>query len=92
VMLFCCLFANTLANSIFNASLMLALPEDKRGALLGMIAAASSGGSALSAVIYGFFCDVFPIYMVFTAGSLLSVPLLAYLCLHKNTKEFVTTH
>ena len=92
VLFFCSMFANTLANSIFNASLMLALPEDKRGALLGMIAAASSGGSALSAVIYGFLCDVFPIYIVFTAGSLLSIPLLGYLCLHKDTKEFVTTH
>lgn len=92
VMLFGCMFANTLANSIFNASLLLALPEDKRGALLGLILAASSGGCALSAVIYGFLCDVFPIYIVFTAGSLLSIPLLIYLCLHKDTKEFITTH
>ena len=92
VLFFCSMFANTLANSIFNASLMLALPEDKRGALLGMIAAASSGGSALSAVVFGFLCDVFPIYIVFTVGSLLSVPLLVYLCFHKDTKEFVTTH
>ena len=92
VMLFGCMFANTLANSIFNASLMLALPEDKRGALLGLILAASSGGCALSAVIYGFLCDVFPIYIVFTAGSLLSIPVLIYLCLHKDTKEFITTH
>ena len=92
VMLFGFMFANTLANSIFNASLMLALPEDKRGALLGLISAASSGGSALSAVVYGFLCDVFPICVVFTAGSLLSIPLLVYLCIHKDTKEFVTTH
>lgn len=92
VLFFCSMFANTLANSIFNASLMLALPEDKRGALLGMIAAASSGGSALSAVVFGFLCDQFPIYIVFAVGSLLSVPLLVYLCFHKDTKEFVTTH
>lgn len=92
VLAFLALFANTLANSIFNAALMLALPEGKRGALLGMIAAASSGGNALSAVIYGILCDAFPIHLVFAAGSLLSLPPLIYLCFHKDTKEFITTH
>lgn len=92
VLVFLALFANTMANSIFNAALMLALPEDKRGALLGMVSAASSGGSALSAVIYGILCDVFPIHLVFAAGSLLTLPLLIYLCFHKDTKEFITTH
>ena len=92
ILCFGALFANTMANSIFNAALMLALPEDKRGALLGMISAASSGGSALSAVLYGILCDVFPIHLVFAAGSLLALPLLMYLCFHKDTKEFIINH
>lgn len=35
---------NATGNSIFNAALMLALPEENRGAILGFIVAASVGG------------------------------------------------
>lgn len=92
VMLFCGCFANTLGNSVFNASMMLALPEENRGAILGFVSAASTGGSALSAVVYGLLCDLFPIAAVFVSGTLLSAIPMLYLCLHKNTKEFVLTH
>ena len=92
VLLFLGTFANMLGNSVLNASLMLALPEDKRGALLGFISAASTGGTALSAVVYGVLGDVFPLPAVFVVGNLLSLPLMVYLCLHKDTKEFVLIH
>ena len=92
VLLFLGTFANMLGNSVLNASLMLALPEDKRGALLGFISAASTGGAALSAVVYGVLGDVFPLPAVFVVGNLLSLPLMIYLCLHKDTKEFVLIH
>ncbi|MGN0976781.1 MAG: MFS transporter [Faecousia sp.] len=89
VMLFLSSFANTLGNGIFNASLMLALPEENRGGILGFISAASTGGCALSAVIFGVLCDVFPIYLVFTAGMLLSAVPMVYLCTHKHMREFI---
>lgn len=92
VMMFLGSFANALGNSIFNASLMLALPEGNRGALLGFISAASTGGCALSSVIFGVLGDVFPLYLVFTAGCLLSIIPMAYMCLHKNAREFVLTN
>ena len=85
-------FANCAGNTIFNASLMLSLPEKNRGAILGFIQAASTGGTALSAVIYGVLGDIFPLYLVFTVGSLLSLAPMLYLCFHPNTKEFVLTH
>lgn len=85
-------FANCLGNTVFNASLMLALPEENRGAIIGFVSAASMGGCALSAVIYGVLCDIFPLYLVFIAGSVLTAPLMLYLCLHKNTREFIITH
>lgn len=91
-MLFLGCFTNTLGNGIFNASMMLALPENNRGTILGFISAASTGGSALSAVVYGFLCDRFPIPMVFIAGTLLSAVPMLVLCLHRNTKEFILTH
>lgn len=92
VMMFSGCFANTLGNGIFNASMMLALPEKNRGAILGFVSAASTGGSALSAVVYGFLCDLFPIAAVFVAGTLLSAAPMIYLCLHRDTKEFILTH
>lgn len=85
-------FANVAGNTIFNASFMLALPEENRGAILGAFQSASVGGSALSVVIYGLLGDFFPLYLVFIAGSILvSIPMV-YMCLHPKAKEFVLTH
>jgi MFS family permease len=86
------MFLNAAGNTIFNASMMLALPEENRGAILGFIRSASVGGTALSAVIYGFLGDVFPLYLVFTVGSALSLVPMLRLCLDKRTREFVLNH
>ena len=85
-------FLNCAGNTVLNASLMLALPEERRGAILGFIQSVSVGGVALSAVIYGFLGDIFPPYMVFTVGKALSVLSMLYLCFHPETKAFVLKH
>lgn len=85
-------FLNCAGNSIFNASLMLALPEENRGAILGFIQSASVGGTALSALIYGLLGEVFPLYLVFIAGSVLSLLPMLWMCFHPRTKEFVLNH
>lgn len=85
-------FGNTIGNAVFNASLMLALPEESRGSILGFVSSASTGGSAISAVIYGLLCDIYPIYVVFVIGNVLSFVPMAYLCLHSDTKEFVLSN
>ncbi len=92
IMAFLASFANCAGNTVFSASLMLALPEENRGAILGLIQSASVGGTALSAVIYGVLGDVFPLYLVFVAGSLLSLGPMLYMCFNPRTKEFVLTH
>lgn len=92
VMAFLASFSNCAGNTIFNASLMLALPEENRGAILGFIQSASVGGTALSAVIYGVLGDVLPLYLVFTVGNLLSLAPMLYLCFNSRTREFVLTH
>ena len=92
VLFFLGAFTNAMGNAVFNASLMLALPEENRGAIIGFVSAVSTGGCALSAVIFGVLCDIFPLYLVFVAGSLLTIPLMLYLCLHKNTREFILNH
>jgi len=85
-------FLNCAGNTVFNASLMLALPEENRGAILGFIQSASVGGTALSAVLYGVLGDIFPLYIVFAAGSAVALLPMLYLCFHPRTKEFVLTH
>jgi len=85
-------FGNTIGNAVFNASLMLALPEESRGSILGFVSSASTGGSALSAVIFGLLCDAYPIYLVFVIGNVLSLAPMIYLCLHRDTKEFVLSN
>lgn len=85
-------FLNALGNAVFNASLMLALPNENRGAILGFVSASSTAGCALSAVIFGVLCDQFPIHLVFVAGTVLSLPLMLYLCLHPRTREFILSH
>ena len=85
-------FFNTAGNTVFNASLMLALPEENRSAILGFIQSASVGGTAISAVLYGLLGDVFPLYIVFAAGSFISLAPMLFLCFNPATKKFVLTH
>ena len=85
-------FLNCAGNTVFNAALMLALPEENRGAILGFIQSASVGGTALSAVMYGILGDIFPLYLVFAVGTAISLVPMVYMCGHKRTKEFVLTH
>lgn len=84
--------ANCAGNAIFNASLMLMLPEENRGAILGFIQSASVGGSALSAVIYGVLGDFFPLYVVFIIGNAISLIPMLYMSFHPRTKAFVMEH
>ena len=84
--------ANCAGNTIFNASLMLMLPEENRGAIMGFIQSASVGGSALSAVIYGVLGDFFPLYLVFIIGNAISLIPMLYMSFHPRTKEFVLEH
>ena len=83
---------NCIGNAVFNASLMLALPDENRSSILGFISAASVGGTALSTLIYGILGDVFPLYLTFAAGSFLSLAPMMYMCFHPRTRDFVLNH
>ena len=92
MMAFLASFTNCAGNTVFNASMMLALPEENRGAILGFVQSASVGDTALSAMIYGVLGDLVPLYLVFTVGALLSALPMLYMCFSPRTKEFVLTH
>ena len=83
---------NCAGNSVFNAAMMLALPEKNRGAILGFMQSASVGGTALSTFVYGLLGEVFPLWAVFTAGCTLSLIPMLWLALHPKTREFVLSH
>ncbi len=85
-------FVNTAGNTIFSSAMMLALPEENRGTILGFINSSCIGGSALSAVIYGFLGELFPLSIVFAVGNIISLIPMIYLCFNKRTKEFILTH
>ncbi len=85
-------FMNCAGNAVFNASLMLALPEDNRGAILGFVQSACVGGSALSTVLYGVLGDFFPLYIIFAIGSAISLLPMIYLCFHPRVKNFILTN
>lgn len=82
-------FLNCAGNVVFNASMMLALPEENRSAILGFIESASIGGTALSTLIYGFLGDIFPLYLVFSIGSAISLIPMIYMSFHPRIKKFV---
>lgn len=83
---------NIAGNSVFNAAMMLALPEENRSAILGFISSASVGGTALSALIYGFLGEFFPLYIIFAIGNAISLVPMLYVCFHPETKRFVLEH
>lgn len=83
---------NAIGNAIFNATMMLALPEENRSAILGFIQSASCGGTALSAVLFGLAGEVFPLSVTFAVGSLMTLVPIVYLCFHRKTKEFILAH
>lgn len=82
-------FCMCAGNTIFGASMALALPEGNRAAILGFFSAATTGGSAFSALAYGFLGDFFPLYITFTIGSLLSLAPMFFLCFNRNVKKFI---
>lgn len=89
IWMFLACFVNCVGNSIFNANMILAMPEGSRASMLGLLSSASMGGCALSAVLFGVLGEVFPLYIVFVIGNVISIPPIIWMCLHKNTREFV---
>ena len=89
VWMFVACFVNCIGNSIFGATIVLAMPEENRAGMLGLFSATSMGGCAISSVIFGVLGEMMPLTVLFVAGNVVSIPLMIWMCLHKNTKEFI---
>lgn len=78
--------ANIMANSIFNASFMIAIPKENRGTIFGFMASCGSLGAALSTTLYGFLGEYLSLSWVTACGSLLTILVFVLFKLTK-TKE-----
>jgi MFS family permease len=87
IMFFFANFLNTMANAVLNSVLILAIPADKRGMIIGFVMTASTGGVALSSLAYGFLAEYIPITSLAIIGlSLATIPML-WLTLDKRMKD-----
>lgn len=80
---------NTIANAIFNAAMILSIPHDKRGVIIGFISAASTVGMALSTVVYGVLAEGVSLSWLGVFGALLSLIPFAILARDSKVKGFV---
>ena len=92
VWMFIACFVNSIGNSIFGATVVLAMPEENRAGMLGLFSATSMGGCAISSVIFGVLGEFVSLTTLFVAGNVVSIPLMIWLCVHKHTKEFILEH
>ena len=80
---------NAIANAIFNAAMIISIPHDKRGVIIGFISAASTCGMALSTVVYGVLAEVISLSWLGVIGTLLSLIPFVILGRDSKVKEFV---
>ncbi len=80
---------NICANMVVNAAMMLAIPQSRRAAALGFITASSTGGSALSAVIYGFLAGRWPLATVGSAGVALALAPILLMVASPRVRELI---
>lgn len=86
IMFFFANFLNTMANAVLNSVLILAIPADKRGMIIGFVMTASTGGVAMSSLAYGFFAEYIPMTVLAIIGlSLAMIPML-WLTLDRRMK------
>jgi MFS transporter, DHA3 family, macrolide efflux protein len=90
VMFFLANFLNTMANAVLNSVLILAIPADKRGMIIGFVMTASTGGMAMSSLMYGFLAEYIPITVLAIGGlSLAAIPMLWLTLDHRMKDLFV---
>ena len=92
ILIFFASLANAAGNAVFNAALMLALPEENRSAVLGFVQSSCCGGTALSALLYGLLGEVLPLTLIFCIGQVLCLVPMLYLSFHKQTKSFILSY
>lgn len=87
---FVSVLANCLANAVLTAGMMQAMPKDRRGAILGIVSAASTGAQAVSTLLYGFMGELLPLTIIYGACNLLALIPMTIQCKNPDIYKLIT--
>ena len=90
VLYFVSVLANCLANAILTAAMMQAMPKDRRGTILGIVSAASTGAQAVSTLLYGFMGELLPLSVIYGACNLLALLPMTIQCTNRAVYRLIT--
>ena len=90
VLYFVSVLANCLANAVLTAGMMQAMPKGRRGAILGIVSAASTGAQAVSTLLYGFMGELLPLTIIYGACNLLALIPMTIQCKNPDIYKLIT--
>ncbi len=84
-------FLNVIGNAILNATMVLAIPRDKRATIFGFVSSFSIAGMALSTLAYGFLAEYVDLSLITIIGTVLSFFAILPVFLDKGIIQMITT-
>ena len=90
VLYFVSVLANCLANAVLTAGMMQAMPKGRRGAILGIVSATSTGAQAVSTLLYGFMGELLPLTIIYGACNLLALIPMTIQCKNPDIYKLIT--
>lgn len=90
VLYFVSVLTNCLANAILTAGMIQAMPKDRRGAILGIVSAASTGAQAVSVLLYGFMGEMLPLSIIYGLCNLLALIPMTMQCKNLDIYKLIT--
>ena len=87
---FMSVLANCLANAVLTAAMMQAMPKGRRGVILGIVSAASTGAQALSTLLYGFIGEILPLTVVYGVCNLMALIPMTVQCRSRDVYRLIT--
>jgi len=83
-------FMMVVGNALLNATMILAIPRDKRATVFGFVSSFSIAGIALSMLTYGFLAERFDLSLLAIIGTLLSLLAIVPIFLSKGIWEIMS--
>jgi len=84
-------FLNVIGNAILNATMLIAIPRDKRATIFGFVSSFSIAGMALSTLAYGFLAESFNLSLITIIGTALSFVAILPVFLDKGITKMITS-
>jgi len=84
-------FVGIVGNAILNATMILAIPRDKRATVFGFVSSFSIAGMAISVLAYGFIAEVFDLSLLAIIGTILGFLALLPIFISKGIWKLMST-